>query len=311
MYWWVWVLIIGLIILPFLLLLILSLLLTWLTLYRKSAWCTDKKPWIPRYEKKEDMDRALASMDWYRHNGEDVWIKSYDGIKLHGKYFRKKDAKKTILLFHGYRGIPEGDFCLVNEWLRTLDVSFLEVDQRGHCLSEGKHITMGVKEQHDVHSWVEYLLNLNDDSIYLWGMSMGATSVLLSLKEPFPNRVKGVIADCGFYSPYKQMEHMIIQHKGAFVVPLLNWLCGIWTSLVLRVNIRKVDTRKILVDCKMPIFFAHGMKDNFVPYFMSQRNFDACSSEKYLLLVPDAAHSRSFFLGGDNFKEKALIILEK
>ena len=37
--------------------------------------------------------------------------------------------------------------------------------------------------------------------VYLAGVSMGATSVLMATALPLPANVRGVIADCGFTSP--------------------------------------------------------------------------------------------------------------
>ena len=33
---------------------------------------------------------------------EDVWLRSKDGLKLHGTYFPGEEGKKAVICFHGY-----------------------------------------------------------------------------------------------------------------------------------------------------------------------------------------------------------------
>lgn len=310
MYWWIWV-IIGLCGAILLALLIGSLILTILALYRHSAWDSGKKEWTPRYHEKKDIDLAYQMIDWFSCHGEDVWITSHDGLKLHGKYFKKLGAKKTILLVHGYRGNPAGDFCIVNSWLKDIDVNYLEIDQRSHGQSEGRWISMGIKEKEDIHTWVDYLMTINDNPIYLWGLSMGCATVLMSLDKPYPERVRGVIADCGFYSAYQEFKEMFSKHTSKFLATLLLQFVCFWSALILHINIRGTDTRKALKKNKLPIFFAHGLKDNMVPSYMTVENVKACVCEKIVLYVPDAYHARSFLMGGDVYKGNVYKILDK
>ena len=44
---------------------------------------------------------------------------------------------------------------------------------------------------------------------------------------------------------------------------------------------------------KTPTLFIHGTEDMFVPFWMRDILFDACTAEKDKLDVPDAAHDES------------------
>ncbi len=46
---------------------------------------------------------------------------------------------------------------------------------------------------------------------------------------------------------------------------------------------------------KCPILFIHGKNDNFVPTWMSEKNFEECKSEKELLIVENAGHAASYY----------------
>ena len=56
----------------------------------------------------------------------------------------------------------------------------------------------------------------------------------------------------------------------------------------------KVNVPKALQNAKVPILFFHGDADAFVPCEMSRENYAACSSDKRLVITPDAGHGLCF-----------------
>lgn len=59
---------------------------------------------------------------------------------------------------------------------------------------------------------------------------------------------------------------------------------------------------------KLPTLFIHGREDKFVPTYMSQQNYDACRSEKELMLVENAA---SYYENPPVYEERIRVFLEK
>ena len=53
------------------------------------------------------------------------------------------------------------------------------------------------------------------------------------------------------------------------------------------------STLDALKDNGVPVLFIHGKEDKFVPTWMSEKNFNACSCKKRLLLVDKAGHGFS------------------
>ena len=47
-------------------------------------------------------------------------------------------------------------------------------------------------------------------------------------------------------------------------------------------------------DCRVPVFFAHGTADHFVPYEMTVENYQACTGRKTLYTAEGASHTRSY-----------------
>ena len=58
----------------------------------------EKTPYGKYYETIQDADCWLRD-----NNAQDVWIKSDDGLKLHGLWVPAENAVGTVLLVHGYR----------------------------------------------------------------------------------------------------------------------------------------------------------------------------------------------------------------
>lgn len=220
---------------------------------------------------------------------------AFDGIKLAARYY-ENSSKKTIILFHGYRSSATHDFSCAVSMYYDFGFNVLLVDQRAHGRSEGKLITFGVKESDDVHSWISFLnAKFLPEEIIISGISMGATTVLLSLKKPLPENVKGVIADCGFTSPVDIIKNVAKRNfkiNGGFFIPFLDFFCKVFGKFSIR-NISTVDTVK---DSKIPILFIHGEKDDFVPCEMSKQAYKSCGEKGSIVLSKEAGHGISFLI---------------
>lgn len=224
-----------------------------------------------------------------------VYCRSFDKLKLSARYYDCK-SEKTVILFHGYRSSAKRDFSCAVKMYYEYGYNVLLVDQRSHGESEGRLITFGVKERRDVLSWVNYTLeNTGASEIYLGGMSMGATTVLLSAGLPLPENVKGIIADCGFTSPVsiiKKVARQAFRINAGIFIPFMNLLCRIFGGF----SLYGVSTTEALADSKIPVLFIHGMNDNFVPCEMSRSAYESAGCKKDILLVEGADHGMSYLV---------------
>ena len=150
-------------------------------------------------------DSLFFGAEWFRlQKPETLHVVSYDGKLLSARFLPCDNARGTILLFHGYRSSALLDFGLEVEFLHKQGYNLLLCDQRAHGASQGRFLTFGVRERCDVLSWVTYLAQRlgPEHPMYLSGMSMGATTVLMASCFEFPANVRGIVADCGFTSPF-------------------------------------------------------------------------------------------------------------
>lgn len=231
-------------------------------------------------------------------------VESFDGLRLAARYYRHDSADRTMILFHGYRSTGTRDFsCAVRSYY-NMGMNVLLVDQRAHGASEGRLITFGVKERRDVLTWIEHILSTenNDMKIFLGGMSMGATTVLLSAGLELPENVKGIIADCGYTSPIDIIRKVAVQMfkiRGVVLIPIMNLGC----KLLGHFSLYGISTVDALRNNKIPLLFIHGKKDGFVPMEMSQRAYDAAGGPKKILLVEGADHGFSYLIDPDGVSE--------
>lgn len=242
------------------------------------------KIYVPYHNQMLAWQESARKMDY-----EDVYITAFDGLTLHAKYYEGEVGAPLEIMFHGYRGTAERDMCGGIQRAFSLNRNVLLIDQRTSGQSQGNVITFGIKERYDCLYWAKYAAKrFPDVDIILTGISMGATTVLMATELNIPKNVKSVIADCGFSSPKAIIKKVVKQmHLPAFIFyPLIK----LGARLFGKFNLEEASPEKALKNCKIPVIFAHGDCDDFVPCEMSKINYDACASIKQLVIIKGAGH---------------------
>ena len=257
----------------------------------------------------EEIDREMA---WFRaQKPEELTIRSRDGLKLCGSYLEAPDAKACMLLCHGYRSRGGLDFALVLRTLYEHGCSVLVIDQRAHGRSEGKYIAYGVLERYDCQQWAWFLhAKLGGRvPIFLEGMSMGASTVMMAAELALPPSVVGIIADCGYNSPWEELRHCIKYryHLPVFpVLPLTELMC----RLVAGYSLKGASAAASLANSPLPLLIIHGMDDDFVPATMTAENYAAAAGEKRQILVPGARHALSYLVDRERLEKELLDFID-
>ena len=65
-----------------------------------------------------------------------------------------------------------------------------------------------------------------------------------------------------------------------------------------------VSATKGAATWRVPVLFAHGLDDTFVPSYMSEENFLACTSPKDIYLVEGAEHGLSYLVDHEGYVTK-------
>jgi len=226
---------------------------------------------------------------------EDMTITSFDGLRLHGTYYEFAPGAPIELMFHGYRGSAERDLAGGVQRCFKLGRSALLVDQRCSGRSEGKTITFGINEHRDCLTWLEFMGKRfgPDVKIILTGISMGAATVMMAAGESLPKNVIGVLADCG-YSSIKEIIKNTIRKMG-LPVALSYPFVKLGAKIYGHFDLEEASPDEALTRATVPVIIFHGESDDLVPCEMSHICYEACASEKKLLVtVPGAGHGLSY-----------------
>lgn len=237
-----------------------------------------------------------AGQEFYKSlRFEEVEISSFDGLRLRGRTCSAEAGKPLILLFHGWRSSDARDFGCVLEFYLAQGFGLLLVDQRAHSKSEGRVISFGINERYDCLSWARWAEErFHPPAMYLDGISMGAATVLMASGLDLPESVRGIIADCGYTSPRAILRKVIRQYH--LPVGIMYFFVRLGARLFGHFDPEAASAVEAVEHCRVPVLFAHGEADGFVPCEMTRENYAHCASPKRLITVPGADHGFSYLI---------------
>jgi fermentation-respiration switch protein FrsA (DUF1100 family) len=228
---------------------------------------------------------------------EEVQITAFDGTLLYGLYYHERDGAPLQILFHGYKGLPKRDLCGGSMLAREKDHNHLLVYHRAHGKSGGHTITFGVKERRDCLSWVDYAVKRfgEDVTIYLSGVSMGASTVLMAAELGLPKQVKAIVADSPFTTPDAIIKKVTESKK----IP--TWLAMPFIRLGAKLfggfSTRGASAVEGVKKADVPVLLIHGEADAFVPFAMRKEIYDGREDTQVTLFsVKDADHAICFLV---------------
>lgn len=256
-----------------------------------------------------DFQHALdeASVRLSRQENETVTITASDGIALVGHWIPCEQPERILIAMHGWRSTWHHDFGLIADFWHNHGCSVLYAEQRGQGNSGGEYMGFGLTERFDCLDWVHWVNDRfgTELPIYLCGVSMGATTVLMAADLALPENVHGIGADCGFTSP-----EAIWRHIASNNLHISFGLCGKIADEILKRKIKVESgddsTMEALENTKIPVLFIHGTDDAFVPVEMTYENYKACAGPKKLLVVPGAGHGMSYYVDRAGYEAATL-----
>lgn len=296
--------ILGIVLIIALLIILISYICFRIVFYvpRKNEEPTDELP-VPSgkiYEPYHDMMRHWIK-EAREFKSEDFTITSFDGLKLHAKYFEYSKDAVIEIMFHGYRGSAERDLSGGIQRCFALGRSVLLVDQRTSCGSEGNVISFGINEHQDCLSWIDFAVNHfgSDVKIVLTGISMGASTVLMAAGKPLPENVVGVLADCGYSSPKEIIKKCA--HDMHLPADLIYPFIKLGAKIYGHFDLEEYTPLEAMKTCKIPVIFFHGEDDDFVPCDMSQETYAVCTAPKSLVTVKGAGHGLVYVVDNEGY----------
>ena len=236
-------------------------------------------------------------------------IRSFDGLTLRAKFFEYEKGAPIELMFHGYKGTAERDLNGGVERCFKLGHSAMLIDHRGSGFSDGSVITFGILEVRDCFDWIDFAVREfgEDVRLILTGMSMGAATVMMAAQGRnrdgvLPPQVKYILADCG-YSSAKEIISKVMGEMG--LPPALLYPCAkVGARLFGHFDLDETSPMEAVALARVPMVFAHGDADDFVPYDMSAQLHAVCASaHKKLITIPGAGHGLAYPVGREDYVE--------
>jgi len=232
---------------------------------------------------------------------EEISVISFDGLELKGKYYHADDAAPVDIFFHGYKGHAQTEGCGFAEIVRQLDHNFILVDQRGCMASKGHTISFGIRERHDVVSWLNYIVSRfgEDKEINVLGMSMGAATVLMAAGLEMPGNIRHIFVDCPYSDAGRIIRKVCIDRKlpDALLYPFIRLGARIYGHF----DLTEITAAEAVRSCTVPILLIHGGKDSFVPAYMSEEIHKANPEIIRRVVFPEADHSLSQFADWERY----------
>lgn len=154
---------------------------------------------------------------------EDVWLRTSDGLRLHGWFLPAVEAsgqgaaaRGTIVHFHGNAENITNHLPLV-AWLPPRGYNVLMFDYRGYGRSEGSVTRAGTIA--DGHAALDHVLarpDVDRDRVVFYGQSLGgAVAIAVAADRP---ELRGVIAESTF-SSYRAIAARHLQRSLFFAGP--------------------------------------------------------------------------------------------
>lgn len=243
---------------------------------------------------------------------ETVCIAASDGLKLVGSYIPCPErTNKLIIAFHGYRSCAASDFSRICPSLLAHGYSLLTPDQRSHGRSEGKYIGFGALERYDCRAWCEYAVERfgSDTEIYLYGLSMGAATVIMSADTGLPKNVRAIVADCGFTSPWAVIKHRLKLKYKLPPVPTIYFM-NYWSRNLAGYDYRSSSTTDTLKKSELPVLIIHGTEDVVVPVQMSYDNH-AVGGSTTLCIYEGVHHTRAYSSDPERYEKEFFEFLNR
>ena len=269
----------------------------------------------------DDLRYYVTEDNVKQHYGDVAWFEaqqphqleatSFDGLHLSASLLEADAGKGVAILMHGFHSQPLREFATIAHVYHEAGYTVILPYHRAHGKSEGRYLTFGVKERRDCATWVDVAVGLYGEcDIFLHGISMGCASVLMASGLELPANVRGIVADCGFTSPY-DITYWTCLQRGVERPEGAMKLCGVFARRIAGFDLAEYSTLDAMAVNTIPVLFITGTQDKRVPMEMTMRNYEACTAPKELLLIEGSPHAINYFWDPAKYNSALLAFLRQ
>ena len=182
-----------------------------------------------------------------------------DGLSLAGLLITRPEAKRNILMCHGYG--------MTKEYMRPyIDMfphdNIFIFDFRAQGESAGDTISIGFHEKKDVHAAINFLQKNEETqgkAIVGLGVSMGAAALLSAVSER-PAELKAVVLDSTFARLADQLCQSFARRTGLPVIPFFK-IAMLLFEYVANCRVADVTPGEFIQKLQCPVLIIHSQDD--------------------------------------------------
>lgn len=252
--------------------------------------------YYPSQERFFDPSKAQISF-------QDTWVKTPDGIHLHGWHFKNQvmnHAKATLIFFHGNAENLTSHFASL-AWILPYGYDYFIFDYRGYGQSEGKPNPENTVKDGTLIIREIYHQNLKSPLI-IFGQSLGgaiAMRSVIELKNEIP--IKLVVVDSSFASYRSVAQHVLSHH----------WLTWLFQPLAFALlSDEWAPGTQIAELAPTPLVVMHGDHDQVVDFELGEQIFNFAKNPKEFWKIEGGRHTDAFWKHGSLYRERFLRRME-
>lgn len=279
--------------------------------YNTALNATISKEKVSKQDKDGNFDKEYKeNLTWLEGKYTEIKSSSVISKDIYAYEFVNPNSNgKWVIVVHGYTNHGKKMATFIRTFYEK-GYNVLAPDLLAHGKSKNNFYTMGGFDSKDLANWTKIISKkYNNPDIYLFGVSMGAATVINSLDENLPNNVKGFIADSAYISLKKEFSYQLkkLYHLPAF--PILNF-----ASIVAKARanffIEDIDATNALKNTKLKALILHGDKDTFVPVDNAYLIYDNLKSEKEIHIFKNRKHVQAYYLDKEEYWNKIFEFLK-
>jgi alpha-beta hydrolase superfamily lysophospholipase len=214
-------------------------------------------------------------------------ITTADSLKINCWYSQLDSTRGTVILCHGLMGNKSFVLNQAKEFVRR-GYNVLMPDTRGHGESGGGKTSYGYYESEEVKLAFDFVKGHGEQTIYLWGISMGAVEIMKAIAD-YNLDPKGVVLEMPFGSLQSHVNARL--HNMGFPRQPFGFLVTCWIGFESGFNGPGFQAAKYAKSIHCPVLVQYGLKDQLVTRKEIDGIYDAIpSGNKELVIYPDAYH---------------------
>lgn len=235
-----------------------------------------------------------AQIQWLLSKSNDKYTENEEGSKLHAVELKNYSTSHSyIIMCHPFTaGVKD----MAAHAYHFYDLGFnVWLPDAGGCgESEEKTVNMGWLDRHNILLWINEIIKEDKEAkIFLFGLGMGGTTVLMASSLELPENVRAIISDSAYSDVHELFKANIKELYNVPSFPVVN-IASLYVNITQGWSFKEASALEQVKNAKVPVLFIHGGDDNVVPVSQSNDLYEACAARgSDHLLISGASHCKA------------------